>query len=78
MTQTFMQAVEAYNTYLNNIKNRSAASQSRMKPFLQGMDFQPLAPLSSLVCNHPIYSRQDLTNEQKDAVVLASDWVRAE
>lgn len=68
----FDEIVKEYNDWLNSLQNpkKKIITQSITSGFFNLIGF-------NTKYMHSLYSRSDLTSEQKDAVALASDWKRA-
>ena len=59
----FDKEVLKYNKYLESLKNFKRKIKATFNIFGQKI-------------YHPLYSRDDLTAEEKDSIALASDWQR--
>ncbi len=65
--------VEALNEWLIE----AAKPRHTFDVFMEGFTFGAWSQLLGKQIRHPLYGRNDLTGWQKDAVSLASDFVRA-
>ena len=78
--QEFDDSVKGYNHWLESLENPKAQRRNKVHVLLTGMGSAlDLFGNSSNNSNiHPLYSRDDLTSQQKDAIALASDWQRVD
>jgi hypothetical protein len=87
-TKEFDETVREYNEWLSSLEPEAQKINYR-RAFLRGMDsiFGGMGSFFGSSCRektseseyeHPLYSREDLSPEQKDAIALASDFQRAD
>ena len=76
----FDETVSQYNEWLASLENPKIQRQNKWRAFVQGMgsvlDIFGTSPIRQTRYSHPLYSRQELTPAQKEAIALASDWQR--
>lgn len=77
--QEFDESVSEYNKWLTTLENPKVQKRNRWLAFFRGMGsvldiFGNSSSNQTFQYNHPFYSRDNLTPEQKDAIALASDW----
>lgn len=75
-SEEFDNLVEEYLEFLYNPK---VQRKYKLKAFMKGMaSVFDISGKSSLHINHPIYSRNDLTDNQKSLIGTASDFKKTE
>lgn len=78
----FDEAVIQYNQGLASLEDPKVQRRNRWRAFFRGMgyvlDIFSISSIIQLGYSPPLYSRNDLTSAQKDAIALASDWQRVE
>jgi hypothetical protein len=81
----FDEHVSRYNQWLASLENPEDRTRNKVRTFFGGfinslgslLNVFGNSPRNSLAENNPIYSDNNLSSEQKDAIALASDWKRA-
>ncbi|MFH1589854.1 MAG: hypothetical protein ABIB43_04775 [archaeon] len=80
--QEFDESVAKYNEWLASSEDSKVQRRNNWKDFLKGMgsvlDIFGNYFSKKNMNGHPLYSRVDLTAEQKDSIGLASDWQRVD
>lgn len=81
----FDEFVSEYDKWLASLENPKVLRRnrwSRWSAFFIGvgslLDISGALSFNRLGYSHPLYFREDLTPEQKDAIVLASDWQKVD
>jgi len=77
--QEFDEMVEKYNEWLTSLEKPKVQKRNYWADFLRGLSsVGGIFPVDqeTFQYTHPLYSRTDITPEQKDAIALASDLKR--
>lgn len=81
--QEFDKSVSEYNEWLASLENPKVQKKNNWRAFFRGMGsildiFGNSFSTQTFAYGHLLYSRADLSPEQKDAIALASDWQRVD
>ena len=79
--EEFDESVGKYNEWLASLLNPKVQRRNWWGALFRGVDsvsyiFGSFSDLRTFGYNHPLYSRHDLTPEQKDVIAIASDLQR--
>ncbi len=71
-SKEFDKMVKEYNNWFSHQEDSPNQKRELFDAFIQGLMFK--SPTINKSKKNPLYFRNDLTANQKDAVALASDW----
>lgn len=76
----FDENVNQYNEWLKSMENPSFIRKTKLHSFFKGMssifDIYGGQSIKETSYDNPLYSNENLTQNQKDAIALGSDWQR--